>query len=186
MSTVPMIIGRPRPSRYDRLEIDEILLGKGREVRGSRFSVRSEGHDPTSYFIAEWLDSCHSVIFLMAGVSRFEELIAWQKSRVLVYEIYVLCRKDVISRDYGFTTQYRNAAISVMSNIAEGFERRTVRDFARFLDISIASCAEVRSQTYAALDLEYASESEFKRIQEMGNEVARLTKALRSSLDRKL
>lgn len=118
----------------------------------------------------------------MAGVSKFEDLLAWQKSRILVKHIYVLCRKSELSRDFGFCSQLRSASVSTMSNIAEGFERQSAKEFARFLDISIASCAEVRSQLYAALDLEYASEDEFRTLQKLASEVSYLTKALRTSV----
>ncbi len=118
----------------------------------------------------------------MAGVSKFEDLIARQKSRLLVLNSYLLCRKDGVSRDFGFCDQLRSAALSVMSNIAEGFERQSRKEFARFLDISIASCAEVRSQLYAALDLEYATESEFQDLQKLATDVSYLTKALRTSV----
>lgn len=119
----------------------------------------------------------------MAGVHRFEDLVAWQKARLLVSEIYSICRQESVCRDFGFCNQYRSAALSVMSNIAEGFERRSSREFARFLDIAIASCGEVRSQTYAALDLEYVSEQQFDDLQNLLLDVSRLSKALRTSLN---
>lgn len=118
----------------------------------------------------------------MAGVSKFEDLIAWQKARMLVQQVYVLCRKSEVACDFGFCNQLRTAAISAMSNIAEGFERQSQKEFARFLDISIASCAEVRSQLYAALDLAYASDAEFEMLQKLANDVSYLTKALCTSV----
>ena len=81
----------------------------------------------------------------MSGVQRFEDLIAWQKARVLTREIFALTGGNPIARNYRFTGQIQGAATSVMSNIAEGFERGGLAEFQRFLVIAKASCGEVRS-----------------------------------------
>jgi four helix bundle protein len=87
----------------------------------------------------------------MANVSTFEELWIWQQSRVLVRDVYRDFRPQTPGcRDYGFRNQLQPAALSVMNNIAEGFERFTDADFARFLDIAKGSCGEVRSMYYGA------------------------------------
>jgi four helix bundle protein len=91
----------------------------------------------------------------MAGVTRFEDLIAWQKARGLTSAIYQATRKDSFAKDFGLSGQIQRAAVSIMSNIAEGFERENPGEFHQFLVIARASCAEVRSQLYVALDIGY-------------------------------
>ena len=93
----------------------------------------------------------------MEKAKRFEDLWIWQQARELVKQIYEDFNGDRAYRDYGFRDQIRRAAISVMNNIAEGFERRSSSDFARFLDIAKGSCSEVRSMYYTAEDLRYVS-----------------------------
>lgn len=119
----------------------------------------------------------------MAGAKRFEELVAWQNARILVQEAYTVCRDVNAGRDFGFCDQLTRAAVSSMSNIAEGFERASPKEFSRFLSISISSCAEVRSLTYVALDLGYIQQERFETIHEISNKTAMLTKALRRSVD---
>ena len=89
----------------------------------------------------------------MAGVQHFSELRAWREARRLVKEIYLLSGTGPLSRDFSFRDQFRSAAISVMSNIAEGFARHSSADFARFLDMARASAAEVESLLFAAGDI---------------------------------
>ena len=93
-------------------------------------------------------------------ISKFEELIAWQKSRELT-------NGKEFGRDFGLKDQIQRAAVSIMSNIAEGFERAGRAEFHQFLVIAKGSCAEVRSQVYVALDAGYISKAEFDRIQEV-------------------
>ena len=85
---------------------------------------------------------------------RFEDLKIWQQARELVAQIYFSFGSESrAGQDYGFRNQMTRASLSVMNNIAEGFERSTVRDFAHFLTIAKASAGEVRSMLYAAEDL---------------------------------
>jgi len=121
----------------------------------------------------------------MAGVSRFEELIAWQKSRVLVRSIYEITRKPEFANDYALVNQIRRAAISIMSNIAEGFERGSPADFHRFLVIAKASCAEVRCQLYIASDVGYLTDEEFQLLMSQASEAARVIGGLRVSVERR-
>jgi four helix bundle protein len=87
---------------------------------------------------------------------RFEELKIWQCARILVPKIYSLFGSETSGgMDFGFRNQITRAAVSVMNNIAEGFERKTDADFAHFLDVAKASSGEVRSMLYAAEDLGY-------------------------------
>ena len=90
----------------------------------------------------------------------FEDLWIWQQARLLVRSVYTDFGRDTpASRDFAFCSQIQRAAISIMNNIAEGFERSTDPDHVRFLDIAKSSCSEVRSMYYAAEDLNYLSPS---------------------------
>jgi four helix bundle protein len=115
-------------------------------------------------------------------ISKFEELIAWQKSRELVTVIYKVTNGKEFSRDFGLRDQIQRAAVSIMSNIAEGFERAGRAEFHQFLVIAKGSCAEVRSQLYIALDIGYISKTEFDSIHAMAVETSRIIGGLRASL----
>lgn len=105
------------------------------------------------------------------NAERFEDLLFWQKSRKLVRYVY---RSMANNRDFGFRDQYTRAAVSVMNNIAEGFERQTNKEFRQFLFIAKGSCGEVRSMCYAACDLEYISKDEFDRTYNLSLEISRM------------
>jgi four helix bundle protein len=119
------------------------------------------------------------------GVQRFEELLAWQKARQLVKAIYRVASQEPISRDFGFRNQICRAAISAMSNIAEGFARRSHADFAHFLDIARGSVAEVQSLLYVAFDVQYIDEPGCLALQESAAETARLVAGLIAHLRNK-
>ncbi len=91
----------------------------------------------------------------------FEEIQAWKKARELVREIYKICHDGSVARDFGFRDQIRRAAVSSMSNIAEGFSRKGDREFAHLLDIAKGSVSEVQSLLYVELDVGYLSLDEF-------------------------
>ncbi|OGP90578.1 MAG: hypothetical protein A2156_08985 [Deltaproteobacteria bacterium RBG_16_48_10] len=93
----------------------------------------------------------------------FEELPVWQKARELVRFIYSLTRRETFSRDFSLVDQIRRAATSVMSNIAEGFERGSNTEFIQFLYISKGSAGETRTQLYIALDQNHITSEEFNR-----------------------
>ena len=118
------------------------------------------------------------------GISRFEELIAWQKARALAASIYQLTSQGGFSRDFGLKDQIQRAAVSVMSNIAEGFERGGAAEFHHFLVIAKASCAEFRAQLYIALDVGYIDQRQFDESMQQAEEVARLVGGLRASVKR--
>ena len=120
-----------------------------------------------------------------ARVNRFEDLVAWQKARVLTKEIYTVSSRGEFSKDYGMRDQIRRAAVSVMSNIAEGHERANLGDFHRFLSIAKGSSGEVRSQLYVALDVGYLDSNEFQRLMALAEESSRVVAGLRSSVEAK-
>jgi four helix bundle protein len=119
-------------------------------------------------------------------VEKFEDLIAWQKARELVKSIYQMTDEGRIAKDYGLKDQMRRAAVSITSNIAEGFERNRPKEFHQFLSIAKGSCAELRSQLYTALDVAYLDEAAFEKLQSQANEVGRIIGGLRASIERKL
>lgn len=98
----------------------------------------------------------------MGAIQRFEDLKAWQKAREVNLQIYKLSNKGSFSKDFGLRDQIRRASVSILSNIAEGFERNGNKEFKQFLSIAKASAGEVRSQLYIAKDLEYITSEEFK------------------------
>lgn len=95
----------------------------------------------------------------MANIERFEDVVAWQKGRELVRVIYRLTKLTEFSKDFALRDQIRRAAISITSNIAEGFERGGTREFIQFLGHAKGSCGELRSQLYIALDETYLTTS---------------------------
>lgn len=120
----------------------------------------------------------------MSRVERFEDLIAWQKARMLTKAIYETTRQGPFAKDFGLATQIQRAAVSIMSNIAEGFERGGHGEFFRFLSIAKASCAEVRSQLYVALDVSYLDRPTFARLLEQAEEVGRIVGGVRVAVGR--
>jgi four helix bundle protein len=89
---------------------------------------------------------------MTSPIEKFEDLQAWQEARILVQGVYTLTRQPDLAKDYGLKDQIRRASVSVMSNIAEGFERKGVQEKLNFYNIARASCAEVRSLLYVILD----------------------------------
>ncbi|MGD1102781.1 MAG: four helix bundle protein [Terriglobia bacterium] len=114
----------------------------------------------------------------------FEEIQAWQKTRELVREIYKTCQDGKLKRDFGLRDQICRAAVSSMSNIAEGFARKSDRDLAHFLDIAKGSATEVQSLLYVALDVGYVARDEFDRVYKLAAEAASLISGLTSYLRR--
>jgi four helix bundle protein len=91
----------------------------------------------------------------MTTIQRFEDLWVWQQARVLVWQVYSDFRVGTAATDFAFCDQMHRAALSTMSNVAEGFERSSNPERARFIEIAKGSCGEVRSLYYAGLDLGY-------------------------------
>ena len=100
----------------------------------------------------------------MATIRMFEEIEAWQKARELTRAIYLCSKTGAFSRDFGLRDQIRRSSVSVMSNIAEGFERGGKAEFIQFLAVAKGSAGEVEAQLYVALDAGYIDEKEFKTL----------------------
>ena len=120
----------------------------------------------------------------MSGAQRFEDLIAWQKARTLTAGIYQATRKSEFAKDFGLSGQIQRAAVSVMSNIAEGFGRNNPNEFHQFLVIALGSCHELRSQLYIACDVDYISQERFNNLSDQAERVANIVGALRASVER--
>jgi four helix bundle protein len=117
-------------------------------------------------------------------VERFEDLIAWQKARALTQAIYQSTRQGAFSKDFGLAGQIQRSAISIMANIAEGFERGKRSEFHQFLSVAKASCAELRSHLYVALDASYLNQTNFDQLLDQAQEVARIIGGLRVSVEK--
>ena len=102
----------------------------------------------------------------MATIKRFEEIRAWQTARALCKEIYALSGQGTFGRDYGLRDQMRRAAVSVLSNIAEGFESATTPLFLNYLGRAKASAGELRAQLYVALDAGYITADQFTTLRD--------------------
>ena len=112
-------------------------------------------------------------------IEKFEDIISWQKSKELTLLVYKLFKNN---RDFSFVDQIKRASVSVGNNIAEGFERKSNREFTHFLYIAKGSCAEVRSMLNIALELKYISEDDFKKVNELSIEIPRLISGLIKTL----
>ena len=110
----------------------------------------------------------------MASIQRFEEIEAWQKGRELTRRIYQIASKEKFARDFTLKDQIKRAAISVTSNIAEGFERGGNREFIQFLAIAKGSASELKSQLYTALDAGYIDKKEFEELYKLAHSIVLL------------
>jgi four helix bundle protein len=115
----------------------------------------------------------------LGDVRRFEELVAWQRARELTQRIYGCTAVGAFAEDAGLRDLIRQAAVSIMSNIAEGFERGSIVEFDRFLLIAKGFCGEVRSHLYVAKDIGHMNARVFKEMMELAEEVARIISGLR-------
>ncbi|HEY7031699.1 MAG TPA: four helix bundle protein [Thermomicrobiales bacterium] len=122
----------------------------------------------------------------MAQIDRFEDLIAWQKARELHRAVHQLTRQFDRSRRLPITDQLQRAPLSVMSNIAEGFERDGVAEFRNFLTIAKGSCGETRSLLYAAFDAELIDDETLVRLKIQVEETSRVIAGLRNHVEAKL
>ena len=120
----------------------------------------------------------------MATITRFEDIEAWQKGRVLKQALYRHSRSREFAKDFALCNQIRRAAMSVTANIAEGFERGGNREFIQFLSNSKGSCGEVQDHLYTALDERYITKSEFEQLYNQAAEVGRLIGGFMNYLQR--
>lgn len=104
-------------------------------------------------------------------IEKFEDIIAWQKARILSLAIYSVFKNH---RDFAFRDQITRAVISIMNNIAEGFERNSDKELKQFLYIAKGSVGEVRSMLYLAKDLQYLSEKDFNEMHNFCSEISKL------------
>jgi len=114
----------------------------------------------------------------MATFKNFEEIECWKKARMLTRRIYEVTNNNAFARDYALKDQIRRAAISVMSNIAEGYDRSGTAEFIHFLSTAKGSAAEVRCQLYIAVDEGYLAEDRFIEINALAAETARMIAGL--------
>ena len=108
----------------------------------------------------------------MDRIKTFEEIDAWGNARDLADRIYILSGKGSFAGDFGLKKQIRGAAVSIMSNIAEGFESNSLRTFMRYLNIAKGSAGEVRSHLYIALDQSYISKTEFITLCDLSRKIS--------------
>jgi len=109
---------------------------------------------------------------------KFEEIEAWQKARELAREIYSVSGQTPFAKDFALRDQIRRAAISVMSNIAEGYGRGGTKEFTQFLSVAKASAVEVMSHLYVALDQRYIDQKTFDKLAGLADEVSRMIAGL--------
>jgi len=109
-----------------------------------------------------------------------------QKARELTKEIYRITKKDLFSKNFGLKEQIRHSAVSIMANIAEGFARRSHKEFANFLSIAHASVAEVQSHLYVALDQNYVSQEDFEHLYSCADEISRMIQGFSKYLQKLL
>lgn len=114
----------------------------------------------------------------MVKITRFEDIESWKKARTLTSEIYKITGSGEFVRDFGLKDQIRRASVSILSNIAEGFERGGDKEFLYFLALAKGSCGEVRAQLYVALDQHYVSREIFEQLLRNAVEVGQLLSGL--------
>ena len=121
----------------------------------------------------------------MSAITRFEEIESWKTARQLTNSVYAHTNQAGFNRDFGLRDQIRRASVSVMSNIAEGFESRTDMQFINFLGMARASAGEVRAQLYIALDQKYITDEQFQETfvvaQTCARQIANFIKYLESN-----
>jgi four helix bundle protein len=126
----------------------------------------------------------------MSAFKSFDEIIAWQKARELTKIIYLISATSKFDKDFSLKDQIRRSSVSVMANIAEGYDRRGDKEFIRFLNIAKGSLSEVKSHLFVAFDIEYIAQDKldnlFLLIDEIAKLISGLIKYLKTNLKPKL
>jgi four helix bundle protein len=142
-----------------------------------------QGFHPSLIQATEWHGagqaSCKWQVFKMSRITRFEDIITWQKSKKLCVDCYAFMQNI---KDFSFRDQIQRASVSVMNNIAEGYERMGNKEFKKFLYISKGSCGEVRSMLHLALDFGYINEEKFNLLYQDCIEISRMLSGLIKTL----
>jgi four helix bundle protein len=118
----------------------------------------------------------------MTAVTKFEELIAWQEARKLMQLAYKVTSDGSFARDFEMRDQFRSAALSSMTNIAEGFDNESSVEFARFLGMARRSAVEVQSLCYAALDVKHISQEVFQTCYDQAKKTKAIIGGLKQSV----
>jgi four helix bundle protein len=114
----------------------------------------------------------------MSEIRTYRDLLVWQKSMLLVTQIYNLSNKFPQTEIYGLTSQIRRSGISIPSNIAEGYGRNATGDYKRFLQIALASLYELQTQLEITLNLNYLEKEHFDSVMEATYELERMLSSL--------
>ena len=110
----------------------------------------------------------------MATIARFQDILAWKRARALTAEVYVHSRRGQFSRDFALRDQIRRSCVSIMSNIAEGFERGGNKEFLQFLYVAMGSAAETQSHLYVAFDQSYLTKAQAQQLSALVGETKKL------------
>lgn len=122
----------------------------------------------------------------MAQIKTHKDLIVWQKSMLLVTEIYKISKYFPKDETYGLVSQMRRCAISIPSNIAEGYGRKSTSDYVRFLRVAAGSLYELQTQMEISLNLGYLKSNKFDKLNESGREIERMLSSLTKKLDKRI
>jgi four helix bundle protein len=122
----------------------------------------------------------------MAQIKTYKDLIVWQKSMLLVTEIYKISKYFPKDETYGLVSQMRRCAISIPSNIAEGYGRKSTSDYVRFLRVAAGSLYELQTQMEISLNLGYLKSNKFDKLYESGREIERMLSSLTKKLDKRI
>lgn len=120
----------------------------------------------------------------MTTFKRFEDFDVWKKSRTLTKQIYEITNMGKYAKDFGLRDQTRRCSVSIMANIAEGFGRRSSKEFANFLNYSHGSAAELQSHLYIALDLDYIDVTDFEELYDQCERISKMSLKLQTYLRR--
>ena len=117
-------------------------------------------------------------------LKTYRDLLVWQKSMRMVTEVYTMTRKLPVEELYGLTSQIRRSAISIPSNIAEGYGRRSTQDYIRFLRMANGSLFEMQTQIEISLNLQYINQKTFEDVYDSSREIERMLSSLISKVEK--